>query len=112
MVLRLPFLEANKELLRKDSSMFLRMAKKNSGMLVILEHRYFGESYPVDGNLSEENLQYLTTTQVLHDVESFARNGMGYVELQARSVPAPRYRTKSVPWVLLGAGYTGPLVRV
>ena len=86
------------------------MAQKYHGMLVVLEHRYFGESYPVN-DLSEKNLEFLTVRQALGDVQHFAFTGMGHGDLRARTMPTKLHR-KFVPWVLIGGGYTGPLVLV
>ena len=77
------------------------MAKENKGMLVLLEHRYFGDSFPVE-DFSEKNLEYLTVGQVLGDIYQFASNGMDNEALRA----------KDVPWVLVGGGYAGQLVHV
>lgn len=78
-------------------------------MLVVLEHRYFGESFPVN-DLSEDNLQYLTVGQALADLQSFAQSGMGNRGLIAAS--RPRSGKEYVPWVLIGGGYAGELAPV
>ena len=71
----------------------------HSGMMVLLEHRYFGESFPVE-NLSERNLRSLTIKQVLADLEQFALGGLnGKFEELRPGV--------NVPWVLIGSGYAG-----
>ena len=86
-----------------SNSMFNRMAMKNSGMLVVLEHRYFGESFPNIADLSEENLEYLTIGQVLNDLRRFASTGMNNGALSAGSLGS----RGTVPWVLIGGGYSG-----
>ena len=76
------------------------MAKDNEGMLVILEHRYFGKSFPVS-DLSEANLEFLTIRHVLADLRNFAWVGMNNKALQAGR------EEKRVPWILIGGGYAG-----
>lgn len=75
-----------------------RLARKNGGMMVLLEHRYFGKSFPVD-DLSEKNLEYLTISQVIGDLEQFALRGLN-----------SGLESHRVPWVLIGSGYAGWLV--
>ena len=73
--------------------------------MVLLEHRYFGKSFPVE-DLSEKNLRYLKITQVLGDIEQFALRGMNgkFEELR----PGRKAR---VPWILIGSGYAGESIR-
>jgi Serine carboxypeptidase S28 len=50
------------------------LAAEFSALVVYMEHRYFGDSYPF-GNQTEaykkENLVYLTSLQALHDFVNF-----------------------------------------
>ncbi|WPG98747.1 serine carboxypeptidase [Acrodontium crateriforme] len=49
------------------------LAKATNGIGVIIEHRYYGTSFPTE-NLSVENLRFLTTDQALADEAYFAQN--------------------------------------
>ncbi|EJT78163.1 hypothetical protein GGTG_03265 [Gaeumannomyces tritici R3-111a-1] len=61
---RLPFME---------KGILAKLAEATGGVSVILEHRYYGESFPVP-DLSISNLRFLTTDQALADTAFFARN--------------------------------------
>ena len=49
------------------------LAVATNGIGVVLEHRYYGTSFPTP-DLSTENLRFLTTQQALADEAHFARN--------------------------------------
>nr|POF26113.1 putative extracellular serine carboxypeptidase [Quercus suber] len=49
------------------------LAEATNGIGVVLEHRYYGTSFPTE-DLSTENLRFLTTQQALADEAYFARN--------------------------------------
>lgn len=49
------------------------LAQATNGIGVVLEHRYYGTSFPTE-DLSTENLRFLTTQQALADEAYFARN--------------------------------------
>lgn len=70
------------------------------GIGVILEHRYYGTSVPVD-DLSTENLRFLTTEQALADTEYFAKyakfEGVGDADLSP----------EATPWIAYGGSYAG-----
>jgi hypothetical protein len=53
-----------------EKSFFMELVQRYKGIGVALEHRYYGNSIPVD-NLSVENLQYLSHTQALADAAHF-----------------------------------------
>ncbi|KAI1860285.1 hypothetical protein JX265_005800 [Neoarthrinium moseri] len=61
---RLPFLQ---------KGIVAQLASATKGIGVILEHRYYGESWPVP-DLSTPNLRFLTTDQALADTAYFAQN--------------------------------------
>ena len=63
-VARLPFLQ---------KGIVYQLAKATGGIGVILEHRYYGTSFPTP-DLSTENLRFLTTEQALADEAYFAQN--------------------------------------
>lgn len=49
------------------------MIKATNGIGVILEHRYYGTSFPTP-DISTENLRFLTTEQALADQAYFSKN--------------------------------------
>ncbi|KAF9877161.1 extracelular serine carboxypeptidase [Colletotrichum karsti] len=61
---RLPFL---------DHGILSILAKATGGVGVVLEHRYYGKSFPVP-DLSTENLRFLSTDQALADTAYFAKH--------------------------------------
>jgi hypothetical protein len=61
---RLPYLQ---------KGILSQLAQATNGIGVILEHRYYGTSFPVP-DLSTENLRFLTTDQALADQVFFAQN--------------------------------------
>ncbi|XP_034665533.1 putative serine protease K12H4.7 [Drosophila subobscura] len=48
------------------------MAKEHNGLLAYTEHRYYGQSKPLE-DLSNENIQYLNVRQALEDLAVFIR---------------------------------------
>ena len=78
------------------------MITKFSGMGIVWEHRYYGESLPGEPlslNTTAEDLQYLTIEQALEDVAYFARafTRSNYTDLTP----------DKTPWVFVGASYPG-----
>ncbi|KAL8826238.1 MAG: hypothetical protein Q9170_007477 [Blastenia crenularia] len=61
---RLPFLQ---------KGLLHQLAQATNGIGVVLEHRYYGKSFPTP-DLSTENLRFLTTEQALADMAYFAEN--------------------------------------
>lgn len=61
---RLPYLQ---------KGLLAQLAQATNGIGVVLEHRYYGESWPTS-DLSTENLRFLTTEQALADEAYFAQN--------------------------------------
>ncbi|KAH7066081.1 serine peptidase-like protein [Paraphoma chrysanthemicola] len=87
---RLPFLQ---------KGIVYQVAKATGGLGVILEHRYYGKSFPVD-DLTTENLRFLSTEQSLAEVDYFARN-VKFEGIDA-DLTAPK-----TPWVVYGGSYAG-----
>ncbi|KAI1635695.1 peptidase S28 [Biscogniauxia mediterranea] len=91
---RLPFLE---------KGIVYQLAKATGGLGVILEHRYYGSSIPVE-DFSTENLRFLTTDQALADTAYFAKNvkfaGLEDVDLSP----------ETTPWIAYGGSYAGAFV--
>lgn len=87
---RLPFLQ---------KGIVYQVAKATGGLGVILEHRYYGKSFPVD-DLTTENLRFLSTEQALAEVDYFARN-VKFEGIDA-DLTAPK-----TPWIVYGGSYAG-----
>lgn len=91
---RLPFLQ---------KGIVAQLAQATSGLGVILEHRYYGTSFPVP-DLSTENLRFLTTDQALADMAYFARNVV-YEGLEHLDLTAPK-----TAYIAYGGSYAGAFV--
>ncbi|ODH19671.1 hypothetical protein ACO22_06149 [Paracoccidioides brasiliensis] len=93
---RLPFLQ---------KGIMKILSETTNGLGVILEHRYYGESFPT-ANLSTENLRFLTTEQAMADSAYFAQEvvfeGFEGVDLTAKGGKAP--------WIIYGGSYAGAQV--
>ncbi|KAF2644403.1 hypothetical protein P280DRAFT_170756 [Massarina eburnea CBS 473.64] len=76
-----------------------QVAKATNGIGVILEHRYYGTSFPFP-NVTTENLRFLSTEQSLAEIDYFARN-VKFEGLDA-DLTAPK-----TPWVIYGGSYAG-----
>jgi hypothetical protein len=61
---RLPFLQ---------KGIIAQLTQATNGIGVILEHRYYGTSFPTP-NISTENLRFLTTEQALADQAYFSQH--------------------------------------
>ena len=77
-------------------------AENVAGAVVILEHRYWGESSPYP-DLTVPHLKYLTVDQALRDIIYFAENWVPPFDLSGKSHP------RRAPWVLTGGSYPGAL---
>lgn len=76
------------------------MAIATHGIGVVLEHRYYGTSWPVP-DLSTENMRFLTTAQALADEAYFAQNVV-FEGLEDLDLTAP-----SVAYIGYGGSYAG-----
>ncbi|OJJ35850.1 hypothetical protein ASPWEDRAFT_531529 [Aspergillus wentii DTO 134E9] len=80
-----------------------QLLEEYHGIGVILEHRYYGNSYPV-GNLTTESIRFLSTDQALADYAYFASNvvfpGLEHLDLTA----------KTTPYIGYGGSYAGAFV--
>ena len=77
-------------------------AEQVGGAVVIMEHRYWGESSPFE-NLTTENLQYLTLENSIKDNIYFAKNVDPPFDPSGNSAP------DKAPWVFSGGSYPGAL---
>jgi len=80
-----------------------QLAKATGGISVILEHRYYGTSFPVP-DLTTHNLRFLTTDQALADQVYFAQN-IVFPGREDLNLTAP-----STPYIAYGCSYAGGLV--
>ncbi|KAL8871344.1 MAG: hypothetical protein Q9174_002799, partial [Haloplaca sp. 1 TL-2023] len=80
------------------------LAKATNGIGVILEHRYYGTSFPTP-DLSTENLRFLTTEQALADMAFFAQNVVfeGFEDVDL--TPG-----RGAAWIAYGGSYAGAFV--
>lgn len=80
-----------------------QLAEATGGIAVILEHRYYGTSFPTP-DLSTENLRFLTTQQALADTDFFARNVV-FEGLEDLKLTAP-----DTAYIAYGGSYAGAFV--
>ncbi|KAK4173910.1 putative serine protease [Triangularia setosa] len=89
-----------------------RIAEAVGGAVVVIEHRYYGESSPYR-TLTEENLQYLTLENALRDMQYFAREVEFPFEVVGGNGTASgnvtRTTRRRAPWVYTGGSYAGSL---
>jgi hypothetical protein len=76
------------------------LCRATGGLGVVLEHRYYGKSFPVP-DLSIHNLRFLDTQQALADTVFFARN-VRFPGL--KKFPLSPHET---PWIVYGGSYAG-----
>uniref|UniRef100_A0A0K0ERI1 Serine protease K12H4.7 n=1 Tax=Strongyloides stercoralis TaxID=6248 RepID=A0A0K0ERI1_STRER len=73
------------------------LARQHNAMVFLLEHRYYGRSRP-RGDMSTENMKFLSSRQAIEDAAAFIR-GMN-----------ERFDyTNSTKWVVFGGSYSGAL---
>ncbi|KAH9811132.1 extracellular serine carboxypeptidase [Melampsora americana] len=76
------------------------LSKATNGIGIILEHRYYGQSFPF-ADLSTDSLRYLNTRESLDDSAYFSRHIIlpGYEHLNITS--------PGTPWIYYGGSYAG-----
>jgi len=87
---RLPFLQ---------KGIVHQVAKATGGVGVILEHRYYGKSFPTP-DLTTKNMRFLSTEQSLAEINFFAKN-VDFPGIDA-DLTAP-----NTPWIVYGGSYAG-----
>lgn len=85
-----------------ENNYVVLLAKKYKGILVIHEHRYYGESQPKE-DWKTENLKWLNTDQALADLAHFTKS-MNREFVKKYNIPEDRR------WILIGGSYPGALV--
>ena len=93
---RLPYLQ--KGILQK-------LAQATNGIGVILEHRYYGTSFPTP-DLSTENLRFLTTEQALADTAYFAQ----HVRFKGLEKYGSKLTAPNAAYIAYGGSYAGAFV--
>ena len=91
---RLPFLQ---------KGIVHQLAEATGGIAVVLEHRYYGTSFPTP-DLSTENLRFLTTQQALADTAYFAKHVV-FKGLEYHNLTAPH-----TAYIAYGGSYAGAFV--
>ncbi|KAL8774583.1 MAG: hypothetical protein Q9209_000956 [Squamulea sp. 1 TL-2023] len=91
---RLPFLQ---------KGLLHQLAVSTNGIGVVLEHRYYGTSFPTP-DLSVKNLRFLTTDQALADMAYFAQNVV-FEGLEGKKLTAPE-----TAYFGYGGSYAGAFV--
>ncbi|KAI4128358.1 MAG: hypothetical protein LQ338_002760 [Usnochroma carphineum] len=91
---RLPFLQ---------KGILHQLAQATNGIGVVLEHRYYGKSFPTP-DLSTPNLRFLTTQQALADMAYFAQNVV-FEGLEDKNLTAPE-----TAYFGYGGSYAGAFV--
>ncbi|KAJ2453573.1 hypothetical protein EV183_002098 [Coemansia sp. RSA 2336] len=79
------------------------LAKATNGLLVIMEHRYYGQSYPVR-DMSGPSMRYLTVDNALEDIAYFIRNAAAFIKDAVGIEISP-----SSKWVATGGSYSATL---
>lgn len=87
---RLPFLQ---------KGIVAQVTQATGGVGVILEHRYYGTSFPTL-DISTENLRFLSTEQSLAEIDYFARH-VKFAGID-EDLTAP-----NTPWIVYGGSYAG-----
>lgn len=83
-----------------EKGILYQLASAHGGIGVILEHRYYGTSFPFD-NISVEDARFLTTEQSLADAAYFARNVV-FPGLENENLTS-----SDAPWIVYGVSYSG-----
>ncbi|KAJ2354022.1 hypothetical protein GGF43_003350, partial [Coemansia sp. RSA 2618] len=79
------------------------LSKATGGMLIIMEHRYYGQSYPVS-DMSGPNMKYLTIDNALEDIAYFIRSAAAFVKDSIGTDIS-----SSSKWVAVGGSYSATL---
>ncbi|TBU30170.1 serine carboxypeptidase S28-domain-containing protein [Dichomitus squalens] len=96
----------------------MRLAKRYSGVAILWEHRYYGDSlpFPVNENTTAEQWQFLTTDQALEDVVYFANrftlhsaraDASADTSSASNEITHNPLHPSNTPWIWLGGSYPG-----
>jgi serine protease 16 len=81
-------------------------AERHGAMVVALEHRYFGESWPTEDMRTDYLARYLSSAQALADIARFRQ---WFPAHAAADASLKRYSLAGSPWVGFGGSYPGNL---
>ncbi|KAG6135484.1 hypothetical protein E4U38_001841 [Claviceps purpurea] len=81
------------------------LAKATGGVGIVLEHRYYGESWPTN-ETDTKSYRFLTTDQALADMAYFSKN-LKIPGLEQHNLTAP-----GTPHILYGGSYAGGFVAI
>ncbi|KAJ1667779.1 hypothetical protein IW140_001332 [Coemansia sp. RSA 1813] len=76
------------------------LARETGGMVVIMEHRYYGVSYPVS-DMSGPNMKYLTLENTLEDIAYFINSARGFINQSTGISISPKSK-----WIVVGGSYS------
>lgn len=78
----------------------MTLAQKTLGLVIVLEHRFYGESLPFGKeSFKIENMKLLTSEQALSDIAYFIK------QMNTNKM----YGISQNPWVTVGGSYPGAL---
>jgi hypothetical protein len=86
-----------------QKGLLAQLAKATNGIGVVLEHRYYGTSWPVP-DLSTKNMRFLTTDQALADQVYFAKN------VVFKGLEKHDLTSKTTAYIAYGGSYAGAFV--
>lgn len=101
-VLNAPGEDAADDFYATNDTLSGMFAQTNGGAVIVIEHRYWGESSPYE-NLTTTNLQYLNLDNAIQDLIYFAHNVELPFDVNGTTKPT------AAPWVLTGCSYSGAL---
>jgi len=84
-----------------NRSFVVELAQQHQGIIVTLEHRYYGGSHPFE-ELSTNNLRFLSVDQALRDLENFIQNFR-------RNITVGKNAGASFKIFTIGVSYSGAL---
>ena len=95
-----------------DHLFMATLAKQYGALMIALEHRFYGESFPTP-DMSVESLRYLSSHQALADLARFIAYASAYVPATADRHSTPPLRLPAAvgrsKWVSFGGSYPGAL---
>ena len=78
------------------------LAEATGGLAVVIEHRYYGTSYPVP-DLSTSNMRFLSTEQALADTAYFAQ----HIQYAGENLKDTNITSATTPYIFYGGSYAG-----
>lgn len=76
------------------------LAQENKGAVIVLEHRYWGESSPFE-EITTKNMRHLTLDNAMRDAIYFARTVKLTIDVNGTTHP------DRAPWIFSGGSYPG-----